>query len=101
MRRRTFEHVYSELCVAVNHRVSRYDLWLLVREEGGDPDELTPRQARFFLGNGLSRMLTEEGAALSGRARRRLEKRILGFDPRYPTPEEWLVERRDPARSVA
>jgi hypothetical protein len=30
------------------------------------------------------------GATISSRLRLRLERRLLSFDPRHPTPEEWL-----------
>lgn len=90
MSRRYFEHLYTEICVAVNRRVSRYGLWLLVWEAGGDPDDLTREQARVFVEHHLSSLLSEEGLRLEGRPRKRLEKSILRFDPRYPTPEEWL-----------
>jgi hypothetical protein len=95
MQRRYFEHLYNEICVAVNRRVSRYDLWLLVWDGGGDPDDLTRSQARDFVENRLSALLLEEGTSLRPRARRRLERRILRFDPRHPTPEEWLVNTFD------
>jgi hypothetical protein len=90
MSRRYFEHMYKEICVAVNRRVSRYDLWLRVWESGGDPDDLTGPQAHIFVERHLSPLLAEEGLRLEGRPRRRLEKSILRFDPRHPTPEEWL-----------
>lgn len=95
MQRRYFEHLYSEICVAVNRRISRYDLWLLVWEGGGDPDELTRLQAGYFVENNLSGLLAEEGLSLGHRARQRLERRILRFDPHHPTPEEWLGSRFD------
>jgi hypothetical protein len=101
MQRRYFEHVYTEICIAVGRRISRYDLWLLVWEGGGDPDELTHPQARYFVENNLSAILTEEGTSLSVRARRRLEKRILRFDPHHPTPEEWLARTFDSTEKAA
>jgi hypothetical protein len=101
MRQRYFEHVYTEICVAVDHRISRYNLWLLVRESGGDPDELTHPQARHFVENNLSGILTEEGMSLSRRGRRQLERRILRFDPHHPTPEEWLTKIFDNAEETA
>jgi hypothetical protein len=100
MQRRYFEHVYTEICVAVGHRISRYDLWLLVWESGGDPDELTHPQAHHFVENNLSVILTEEGMSLSRRERRRLERRILRFDPHHPTPEEWLTKTFDNAEEA-
>ncbi len=101
MQRRYFEHLYCEICVAASRRISRYDLWLLVWEGGGDPNELTRSQARYFVENNLSDLLAEEGLSLSDRARRRLEKRILRFDPHHPTPEEWLGSRFDRPTMVA
>jgi hypothetical protein len=88
MPRRYFEHVYNEICVAAKRRVSRYTLWLLVWESGGDPDHLTSEQARTFVDSHLSALLSEEGIRLEGRPRRRLEKSILRFNSRHPTPEE-------------
>lgn len=101
MQGRYFAHLYNEICVAVNRRISRYDLWLLLWDGGGDPDELTHSQARYFIENSLSALLAEQGAALDDRARRRLEKRILRFDPRHPTPEEWLTRTFDAAERAA
>jgi hypothetical protein len=97
MHRRYFEHLYNEICVAADRRISRYDLWLLVWEGGGDPDEMSRSSARYFVENNLSALLAEEGVRLAPRARRRLERHILRFDPRHPTPEEWIarsLERR-------
>jgi hypothetical protein len=91
MERRYFEYLYNEICVALNCRVSRYDLWLLVWNSGGDPDELSRDQVRLFLERGLDPLLSEEGAALLPRARRRLERRLIAFEPDHPTPEEWAA----------
>ena len=101
MKRRYFEHLYTEICVALDRRVSRYDLWLRLWEAGGNPDDLTLSQARYFLENDLSSVLAEEGTSLSIRARRRLEKKILRFDPQHPTPEEWLTNTFDREESAA
>jgi len=90
MSRRCFEHLYTEICVAVNRRISRYGLWLLVWESGGDPDDLTPGQARVFVEHHLATLLSEEGLRLEGRSRRKLEKSILGYNPQHRAPEEWL-----------
>ncbi len=90
MQKRYFEHLYKEICVAVNRRISRYDLWLKVWDGGEDPDDLNRDGARYFVDHHLSALLAEEGISLGGRPRRRLERRILGFDPTHPTPEEWL-----------
>ncbi len=92
MSRRYFEHMYNEICVAVGRRVSRYGLWLLVWEAGGDPDDLTRDQVHAFLERQLDTFLREEGVRLHGRPRRRLERNLLAFDPHHPTPEEWMAQ---------
>lgn len=91
MSRRTFEHLYNEISVAAGRRVSRYGLWLLVWESGGDPDELTREQVRCFVDRQLGTLLREEGVVLADRDRHRLERTLLAFDPRHPTPEEWMA----------
>ncbi|MEM9174133.1 MAG: hypothetical protein AAGC67_02780 [Myxococcota bacterium] len=91
MSRRYFDHMYNEICVAAEKRVSRYGLWLLVWEAGGDPDDLTQAQVRTFVGAQLDVLLREEGVRLAPRVRRRLERDLLGFDPHHPTPEEWMA----------
>ncbi len=101
MKRRYFEHLYTEICVALDRRISRYELWLLLWEGGGDPDELTHAQTRYFLENNLSVILAEEGSTLGIRARRRLESKILRFDPQRPTPEEWLANAFDHEENAA
>lgn len=101
MQQRYFEHLYNEICVAVNRRISRYDLWLRVWDGGGDPNALTRSQARDFVEYNLPVLLAEEATSLSHRARRRLERSILRFDPDHPTPEEWLESTFDRPEKVA
>ena len=91
MQRRYFEFIHAEICLALARRISRYDLWLAVWDSGGDPDDLSPEQARIFVERALRPLIAEEGVPLTPRACHRLERRILRFDPRFPTPEE-LVE---------
>lgn len=91
MHRRYFEHLYNEVCVAVDRRISRYDLWLLLWDGGGNPDELNRSQARHFVENNLSALLAREGIFLDRRSRQRLERSILQFNPQHPTPEEWFA----------
>lgn len=93
MRRRYLDHIHAEICLALDRRVSRYDLWLALWDLGGDPDDLSPEQARRFVETGLDPLLREEGIRLGRWARRRLARRILRFDPRFPTPEERLASR--------
>ena len=81
--------------MTAGRRVSRYGLWLLVWESGGDPDDLTRERAGLFLDQHLSPFLREEGITLEPRERRRLEKRIRRFDPSHPTPEEWMTKTMD------
>ena len=91
MSRRYYEYLYKEISVAAKHRISGYGLWLLIWEAGGDPDDLSRDQVRVFVEQHLSALLAEEGCRLDRRARARLEKRLLRFDPRFPTPEERLA----------
>ena len=101
MPKRYFEHVYSEISVAVGRRVSRYDLWLAIWSAGEDPDDLSQKQVRCFLDSELDDFLREEGIALDGRARRQLEKRVLRFNPDHPTPAEWFSRLLTPKRHAA
>ena len=48
MGRRRFDHLHSELSVAVGRLVSRYALWLQLRELGWDPEGLSRSQAVVF-----------------------------------------------------
>lgn len=97
MPRRYFDHMYDEISVAAGKRVSRYGLWLLVWEAGGDPEDLTREQVRAFVDEPLDALLREEGVRLADRIRKRLERTLVGFDPTHPTPAEWMagtLERR-------
>jgi len=98
MQRRYFDWIHVEISLALDRRISRYGLWLAIWEQGGDPDRLSCGEARHFVENGLSPLLEAEGARLSRRSRKRLDRRILHFDPRFPTPEEWLALSRSPSQ---
>jgi hypothetical protein len=89
--RRYLDWIHVEISLALDRRVSRYALWLAIWELGGDPDRLSREEARRFVEAGLTPFLESQSAPLSDRARRRLAARILRFDPRFPTPEEWLA----------
>ena len=91
MSRRYFDYVYKEICVAAGKRVSRYGLWLLIWEAGGDPDDLSRDRLRAFVAQHLATLLREEGVRLDDRQRARLERSLLRFDPTHPTPEEWMT----------
>ncbi len=100
MGRRYFDWIHVEISLALDRQISRYALWIAIWERGGDPDRLSHDEARGFVESGLTPFLTAQGALLSRRARRRLEGRILRFDPRFPTPEERLAFP-SPGRSPA
>jgi hypothetical protein len=88
--RRGFDHLLAEASLAVGRRLPRYPLWLRLRELGFDPEGLTREQALAFCRGGLRAFLGEHRLALSERAARRLERAVARFDPRRPTPAEWL-----------
>ncbi len=94
---RYFEFCYQEICLAVGRRISRYDLWLHVWNAGGDPDDMTREQAHIFIEDEMPAVFAEEGVVFEGRPRRRLERRLLAFDPTHPTPEEHVARPRERA----
>lgn len=91
MVRRGFEHLVAEVSVATGHRVARYPLWLRMRELGLDPDRLAPGEALAFCRRHLRTFLAEHGVPLTPQAARRLERAVARFDPRRPSPEEWIA----------
>lgn len=104
--RRYLDWIHVEISLALDRRVSRYALWLALWDQGGDPDQLSRDEARRFVEAGLTPFLESQNASLNSRAQRRLAGRILRFNPRFPTPEEWLAGPRPghpptlPSRSV-
>ena len=86
--RRRFDHLHVELCVAVRARVSRFALWLELREQGADPEALRREEALAFCDERLERFLRERELALAPRAARRLRRAVERFDPSTPTPYE-------------
>lgn len=86
--RSTFDHLHAELSIGVGCVVPRYTLWLHVREIGLDPEELDREQALAFCRRHASEFLAEIGLPLAPRAARRVERALVRFDPRYPTPSE-------------
>lgn len=91
MGRRRFEHLVIELSVALGVRVPRYELWLTLHECGLDPEDLGREDVECFCAEHLDRFLAHGGWSLRPRARRRLVRICLGFDPRQPTPEEFMA----------
>jgi len=90
-RNRSFDFLYAEICVAVGRRLSRYALWLALWDVGADPAELSRDQVHTFIEQTLDLFIANNKGRLSPRAKRRLHRRLLDFDPGYPTPEEWLA----------
>ena len=88
MRRRRFDHLVTELSVAVGRALPRYDLWLALRGCGHDPEALTRHAVLAFCDGPLRSFLRSHGLALEPRNARRLRKRLAGFDPRHAAPEE-------------
>ncbi len=90
MNRRLFDHVFAEISVAVGIRVPRYALWLELQDHGWNPEAFTTQQALAFIDAGLLSFLSRRGLGISPRARRRLRKLIVRFDPDHPTPSEYF-----------
>jgi hypothetical protein len=88
--RRRFDYLVIEISVALGVRVPRYALWLFLHECGLDPEDLGRGDVEAFFDGHLERFLADRDEALGPRARRRLARRCLAFDPRHPTPEEFM-----------
>lgn len=95
MGRSRFDHLATEVSVAVGARIPRYPLWLRIHEAGDDPEALTREAAVAFCEGPLLHFLLDHGYWLSARARRRLVREVARFDPSRSTPEEiFAFERR-------
>ena len=90
LRRRRFNHLVAELCVATDTHVPRYRLWVALHELGLDPEEPSREQLLAFCGAPLTRFLHRCGLAVSPRVRRRLIRAVRRYDPSVPTPSEQL-----------
>lgn len=90
MQRRRFENLVLELSLAAGRCIPRYRLWLLLQNQGADPACLGRSGLTAFCDRHLESFLAEQGAHLRPRALRRLRRRLLRFDPRYPTPCETM-----------
>lgn len=97
---RRFDHLATELSVALGRLTPRYALWLRLQELGFDPMDLERDQAVTFLERHLDGFLDEFDLNLTGRARRRLLRAVAHFDPLQPTPEEILERIFDGADRV-
>lgn len=90
MGRRRFEHLVVELSIAVSAGVARYDLWLLLRELGSNPEHLTCEAVIAFHDFHLVDYLARHGLSIRPRAARRLRRALKRFDSRFPTPYEQM-----------
>jgi hypothetical protein len=89
--RRRFDHLLIELSLALGVRVPRYPLWLFLRERGLDPEALGREDVSLFCHHYLDDALAILGETLGRRARRRLARRCLRYDPAQPSPEEFMA----------
>ena len=89
--RRAFDHLHAELSIGVGSVVPRYAMWLRLRELGLDPEALDREQALAFCRRHAGAFLAELGLPLAPRAARRIEKALVRFDPRCPTPSEVIA----------
>ncbi len=90
--RRRFDHLVTELSVAIGAKIPRYDLWLRIHEYGWNPDQLTRGEAVSFCGVPLSSFLATRGLRLRASRQRQLKREMQRFDPSMPTPYQ-RVER--------
>lgn len=86
--RRRFDHLVTELSVAVGCRLPRYALWLRMHESGLNPEALSKNEALAFCGAPVAAFLGERGLCLPLRAQRRLQRAIERFDPAVLSPDE-------------
>lgn len=93
--RRRFDHLHTELSVAVGVALPRYPLWLWLHERGCDPEWLTRADVLAFCDGGLADFLRSRGVFLPARRRSALRRRLARFDPLQPTPEERLASLTD------
>jgi len=96
--RRRFEHLHVELSLAADRNLPRYALWLALREQGLDPEDLEAEEVEEFEARHLDAFLAEQGVALRPRQRRRLRRRLRDYDPAHETPYDWMarISETDP-----
>ena len=93
--RKRFDHLVRELSLALGRPIPRYRLWLRLHEIGLDPERITGPMAIAFCEGPLSDFLADEGFRLGRRARRRLHKELLYFDPEPTSADDASPESRD------
>jgi len=99
MDRRWFDHLFTELSVALGRRAPRYALWLALGELGVDPAKLGREDVVGFCDRELPSFLAEHRLALTARAEQRLQRSIRRFDPRHPSPAEHMARMVSPPGS--
>ena len=91
MGRRVFNRLVVEISLAVGHCVSRYALWVYLREHGIDPEQMTKHDTERFCGAPLRRYLVAQGLRLEPGELRRLEQQIGAINPYRPDPYDPLA----------
>ena len=83
--------IEAEVSLAVGQRISRYALWLRLRELGANPEALDREAAVGFCEGPLLHFLVDQGFGLSPRALRHLARAVARFDPQRPSPADRLA----------
>jgi len=89
--RRRFDHLVTEVSLAIDANVPRYAMWLALHDVGFDPDALSAEQATAFCSGPLRRFLSEHGFWLSPQAQVRVRRAVERYDPGVVTPEEHFA----------
>jgi len=89
--RRVFNRLVVEISLVVGHCVSRYALWVYVRELGIDPEQMSVQDARGFCGAPLRRFLAAQGLRLEIGELRRLERQLCRINPYRADPYDLLA----------
>jgi hypothetical protein len=89
--RRVFNRLVVEISLAVGHCVSRYALWVYVRELGIDPEQMSVQDAQGFCGAPLRRFLAAQGLRLEPGDLRRLERQLCHINPYRADPYDRLA----------
>jgi len=84
--RRRFDHLFSEISLVSGAGISRFRLWLYLRESGAEPDDLSRSDAIAFCRTGTREFAQQEGLQLTLWQRYRLLRRIAAFEPAHATP---------------
>jgi hypothetical protein len=91
VQRRRFDHLITELSLALDRNLPRYPLWLTFKEFGADPDCLSREVVIEFCDEHLGEFLAHLGHTLTPRQARRLRRAVARFDPEIQTPYERMA----------